>query len=838
MVRIGLALSGGGLRATLFHLGVVRFLKDSDLLSSVTHITSVSGGSVLGAHLVLNWDRYNGSTTDFEEAAREVLDFARLDVRNRIVRRYPFTLGLSFLHRIARQRPPRQWTRTGLLEQHYRQFLYGDTCLFQLPVRPELHMLATNLSEGGLSSFTRSGVMMEVRGRASDAEIRSHRGGLATVPMAVAASSAFPGFFPPLELSAEDIGANAGEFQTQYFTDGGVYDNLGVRMFRYLERHQQLTSPGIDTTCLDAAVREWNRAVGSQTMTPLRRIAEIYDSRDAQGRQSPSQSPLLQESRELVTRIGQLISDTDLAKDEQLCSLLQGEQHGDERSDSRNGDGQTTARAASDSSNEGAMNRDVINLAFREAIGADLLTPDDGGFDAIIASDAGKTFQVTRPDRSSSFLRTAMRSSDILMDRVWQLEKDHFEAAEDFVFVPITRVVSQEEDGTAMHPEVQIQVSRMRTDMDRFTDNEVIGLVRHGYCVARQSVTDKPCLARHAHAGPPWDPITGPNPSQPADATQRSWRGRNASEATEQARVLQDSSRRKYLGVFLSPRDWVTYLYLPLLFFLLGVIPYVAVKFWHHTKISSTLTSTIAQTRPDFETLLRLIEHGSITPWQGMPFVEVDGPDPLFAERGLDIISDTRIADLRTLGPPGTAGVEDDASFMYVYRLISVRKLQHSEGDTALRLQWDLPAISVRCRNAELEPELRRSPATTTEGPGQRYLWQIKLDFDDVPVGHTTDVVVEAILSAKDLFRQGLPGEWWRFEVDADPEVVTAWLLLPDHLANRQPSLIRYKNDDPEAFEFVEPTHSSSVLEGSILNWTIVHPKVGYSYTYRWNSGL
>jgi predicted acylesterase/phospholipase RssA len=61
MARLGLALSGGGLRATVFHLGVVRFLRDAGLLRDVTHIASVSGGSILGAHLALNWEPYNAS---------------------------------------------------------------------------------------------------------------------------------------------------------------------------------------------------------------------------------------------------------------------------------------------------------------------------------------------------------------------------------------------------------------------------------------------------------------------------------------------------------------------------------------------------------------------------------------------------------------------------------------------------------------------------------------------------------------------------------------------------------------------------------------------------------
>ena len=42
MLKIGLALSGGGFRASLFHLGLVRFLRDAGMLSQVTHITSVS----------------------------------------------------------------------------------------------------------------------------------------------------------------------------------------------------------------------------------------------------------------------------------------------------------------------------------------------------------------------------------------------------------------------------------------------------------------------------------------------------------------------------------------------------------------------------------------------------------------------------------------------------------------------------------------------------------------------------------------------------------------------------------------------------------------------------
>ena len=72
MKKIGLALSGGGFRASLYHLGLLRFLRDAGALSQVTHITSVSGGSIMAAHLVLNWDRYNG--LQFSTPNRAFLD--------------------------------------------------------------------------------------------------------------------------------------------------------------------------------------------------------------------------------------------------------------------------------------------------------------------------------------------------------------------------------------------------------------------------------------------------------------------------------------------------------------------------------------------------------------------------------------------------------------------------------------------------------------------------------------------------------------------------------------------------------------------------------------------
>ena len=51
--KLGLALSGGGFRAALFHVGVLAQLAEQDLLRFVSVISTVSGGSIIGAFYYL-----------------------------------------------------------------------------------------------------------------------------------------------------------------------------------------------------------------------------------------------------------------------------------------------------------------------------------------------------------------------------------------------------------------------------------------------------------------------------------------------------------------------------------------------------------------------------------------------------------------------------------------------------------------------------------------------------------------------------------------------------------------------------------------------------------------
>ena len=99
--------------------------------------------------------------------------------------------------------------------------------VYELPDIPRLHILATNVSDGVLSVFNKNGLYIQQRNNAGKFEFERIPGQMATLPRVVGASSAFPGFFPPVEISAEDLGVREGQFPTESFTDGGVYDNLG-----------------------------------------------------------------------------------------------------------------------------------------------------------------------------------------------------------------------------------------------------------------------------------------------------------------------------------------------------------------------------------------------------------------------------------------------------------------------------------------------------------------------------------------------------------------------------------------------------------------------------------
>src|SRR5260370_42329232 len=70
---IGLALSGGGSRAIAFHLGCLRALSRLGLLDRVAILSTVSGGSVIGAYFHAHFHGGGGDFASFETKIRGLL---------------------------------------------------------------------------------------------------------------------------------------------------------------------------------------------------------------------------------------------------------------------------------------------------------------------------------------------------------------------------------------------------------------------------------------------------------------------------------------------------------------------------------------------------------------------------------------------------------------------------------------------------------------------------------------------------------------------------------------------------------------------------------------------
>lgn len=71
--KVGLALSGGGFRASFFHIGVLAYLAERDALRRVEVLSCVSGGSIVGAHFYLELQRMLQAKRDAEVTVKDYL---------------------------------------------------------------------------------------------------------------------------------------------------------------------------------------------------------------------------------------------------------------------------------------------------------------------------------------------------------------------------------------------------------------------------------------------------------------------------------------------------------------------------------------------------------------------------------------------------------------------------------------------------------------------------------------------------------------------------------------------------------------------------------------------
>lgn len=229
--RIALALSGGGFRASIFHLGVLRRLAEGGLLGSVDTISTVSGGSIIGAYAALRWQQVLADGGNWPALDRHIVTpfLDRITTRNFVLE------WLKHLPKaLVSPRQEASFSRTSVVADLYDRWFFDGATLDQLPVSPRLVLNATSLPSIRAWRFTREGM-----GDSRYGYMRWTTGSTpGRISFAVSASAAFPPIFTPVRVRLEQYtfspppyGETRPEVTAEMpLSDGGVYDNLGLEV--------------------------------------------------------------------------------------------------------------------------------------------------------------------------------------------------------------------------------------------------------------------------------------------------------------------------------------------------------------------------------------------------------------------------------------------------------------------------------------------------------------------------------------------------------------------------------------------------------------------------------
>lgn len=263
--KIGLALSGGGFRAALYHLGVLAKLAEMDLLRHIDVLSCVSGGSIVGTHYYLELGKRLTAIAD-----RDVAHLDYVTIVDRMVTTFKTAVQKNIRTRVAgdffanaRMAFDKNYSRTQRVGELYEEYLYRPVldgtdqpiAVHQLKIEPKgdcgFHpkhhnwrrnakvpmwiVNATTLNTGHNWQFTAT-FMGEPPGAIdprvdSNPRLRRMYHESDDIPSdykrfplgaAVGASACVPGLFAPIELPGLYPGT------TVRLVDGGVYDNLGI----------------------------------------------------------------------------------------------------------------------------------------------------------------------------------------------------------------------------------------------------------------------------------------------------------------------------------------------------------------------------------------------------------------------------------------------------------------------------------------------------------------------------------------------------------------------------------------------------------------------------------
>lgn len=258
--KLGLALSGGGFRASLYHLGVLARLAESDLLRHVEVLSTVSGGSMVGAAYYLRLRRLLGergtlTQQDYVSLIGELIEDFRIGTSANL--RSSLLTNFSTCRAVLSgdDKKHAMGVAHEIFQSLYSRTEESDPNMVDLSIRPlnapedfhpryhniqrdskvpALILNATSLNTGHSWQFTTTSmgespfsivagadsVPRLRRAYYTDQQGRPVRS--VTLSQAVAASACVPGLFAPLILDS---------LYPDYevlLVDGGVHDNQGA----------------------------------------------------------------------------------------------------------------------------------------------------------------------------------------------------------------------------------------------------------------------------------------------------------------------------------------------------------------------------------------------------------------------------------------------------------------------------------------------------------------------------------------------------------------------------------------------------------------------------------
>lgn len=265
--RIGIALSGGGYRATAFHLGTLKKLNEMKILPQADVISTISGGSITGA-------AYCCHKGDFDSFYNEL--YNKLQKKNVIKNLLLSWLGIRMLFVVLLLIGSFCFLFTAYawlfpvaiavilvavlkyqfiilpiskrIENIYDDFFYEKKTLSSLPDKPLLVIGATNLQTAKPFVFSKTW-MQDSTYLFMDDPIRFKSADF-PVARAVMASSCVPFAFTPVTIDKKFFeNPEDALIVHPVLVDGGVYDNQGIHKVMQSGKYECSTVITSDAGC-------------------------------------------------------------------------------------------------------------------------------------------------------------------------------------------------------------------------------------------------------------------------------------------------------------------------------------------------------------------------------------------------------------------------------------------------------------------------------------------------------------------------------------------------------------------------------------------------------------